>query len=71
MFTIVEVKAGEGSAAGWGLLKAYEENRDGWVSLIKSISAFAASDCHLIGFFFCFFLPISCRERAAPQAGGC
>ena len=33
VFTIVEVKAGEGSAAGWGLLKAYEENRDGWVSL--------------------------------------
>lgn len=33
VFTIIEVKAGEGSAAGWGLLKAYEENRDGWVSL--------------------------------------
>lgn len=33
VFTIVEVKAGEGSDAGWGLLKAYEENRDGWVSL--------------------------------------
>ena len=33
VFTIVEVKAGEGSAAGWGLLKAYEENKDGWVSL--------------------------------------
>ena len=33
VFTIVEVKAGEGSAAGWGLLKSYAENRDGWVSL--------------------------------------
>lgn len=33
VFTIVEVKAGEGSAAGWGLLKSYTENRDGWVSL--------------------------------------
>lgn len=33
VFTIVEVKAGEGSEAGWGLLKAYEKERNGWISL--------------------------------------
>lgn len=32
-FTIVDVKPGKGSSAGWGLLKAYEKNRNGWVSL--------------------------------------
>lgn len=33
VFTIVEVQQGEGAAAGWGLLKSYADNRDGWVSL--------------------------------------
>ena len=33
VFTIVEVASGEGSDAGWGLLKAYQKNRDGWISL--------------------------------------
>lgn len=33
IFTIVETKSGPGSSKGWGLLKAYEKNRDGWVSL--------------------------------------
>lgn len=33
VFTIVEVKAGEGSIAGWGLLKSYATKRDGWVAL--------------------------------------
>lgn len=32
-FTIVEVAQGKGAAAGWGLLKAYADKRDGWVSL--------------------------------------
>lgn len=32
-FTIVEEKAGQGSVKGWGLLKAYQKNRDGWISL--------------------------------------
>ena len=32
-FTIVDVKQGQGSNAGWGLLKAYADNRDGWISL--------------------------------------
>lgn len=33
VFTIVEEKPGDGSAAGWGLLKAYQKNRDGWIAL--------------------------------------
>lgn len=33
VFTIVEVASGEGSDAGWGLLKSYQKNRDGWISL--------------------------------------
>ena len=33
VFTIVEEKPGEGSEKGWGLLKAYEKQRDGWISL--------------------------------------
>lgn len=33
VFTIVETKTGKGSTAGWGLLKSYAKNRDGWVSL--------------------------------------
>lgn len=33
VFTIVEVASGAGSDAGWGLLKAYQKNRDGWISL--------------------------------------
>lgn len=33
VFTIVEVQNGVGSNAGWGLLKAYQKNRNGWISL--------------------------------------
>ena len=33
VFTIVEVQQGEGSDAGWGLLKAYQKSRDGWIAL--------------------------------------
>lgn len=33
VFTVVEVKTGKGSSAGWGLLKAYEKGRNGWISL--------------------------------------
>ncbi|HNZ49715.1 MAG TPA: glucosaminidase domain-containing protein, partial [Candidatus Hydrogenedentes bacterium] len=33
VFTIVEESAGSGSTKGWGLLKSYQKNRDGWVSL--------------------------------------
>lgn len=33
VFTIVDVKTGKGSTKGWGLLKAYEKNRSGWISL--------------------------------------
>lgn len=32
-FTIVETKSGSGSSSGWGLLKSYEKNRNGWISL--------------------------------------
>lgn len=32
-FTIVDVQPGKGSKVGWGLLKAYEKNRSGWISL--------------------------------------
>ena len=32
-FTIVDVKSGPGSDSGWGLLKAYEKGRNGWISL--------------------------------------
>lgn len=33
LFTILEVQAGKGSKLGWGLLKSYAKNRDGWISL--------------------------------------
>lgn len=33
VFTIVEVQNGTGSNSGWGLLKAYQKNRNGWISL--------------------------------------
>lgn len=33
IFTIVEVASGVGSDAGWGLLKSYQKNRDGWIAL--------------------------------------
>lgn len=33
VFTIVEVASGAGSNTGWGLLKSYQKNRDGWISL--------------------------------------
>lgn len=33
VFTIVEVASGKGSDAGWGLLKSYQKNRDGWIAL--------------------------------------
>lgn len=33
VFTIVEVQPGLGSSNGWGLLKTYQKNRDGWISL--------------------------------------
>ena len=33
VFTIVEESAGSGSTKGWGLLKSYQKNRDGWISL--------------------------------------
>lgn len=32
-FTIVDTANGQGSYSGWGLLKSYAGNRDGWVSL--------------------------------------
>lgn len=33
IFTIVEESAGSGSDQGWGLLKSYQAERNGWVSL--------------------------------------
>lgn len=33
VFTIVEVRNGTGAESGWGLLKSYQTNRDGWISL--------------------------------------
>ena len=33
VFTIVEVQNGVGSNSGWGLLKSYQKNRNGWISL--------------------------------------
>lgn len=33
VFTIVEVQNGTGAKSGWGLLRSYEKNRDGWISL--------------------------------------
>lgn len=33
VFTIVEIQNGVGSNAGWGLLKSYQKNRNGWISL--------------------------------------
>lgn len=33
VFTIVEVQNGSGSEKGWGLLKSYATNRNGWISL--------------------------------------
>lgn len=31
--TIVDISKGKGSDSGWGLLKSYEKNRDGWIAL--------------------------------------
>lgn len=41
VFTIVDMKMGAGSDAGWGLLKSYEKNQDGWISLdfVKALIA--------------------------------
>ena len=33
VFTIVEIQNGAGSISGWGLLKAYQKNRNGWISM--------------------------------------
>ena len=33
VFTIVEVQPGAGSDSGWGLLKSYADDGDGWISL--------------------------------------
>ena len=33
VFTIVATKSGTGSKKGWGLLKSYEKNQNGWISL--------------------------------------
>lgn len=33
LYTIVEETEGSGSTKGWGLLKAYSKNRNGWISL--------------------------------------
>lgn len=33
VFTIVDVVPGEGSEKGWGLLKSYASQRNGWISL--------------------------------------
>lgn len=33
VFTIVDVASGTGSKAGWGLLKSYSSQRNGWISL--------------------------------------
>ena len=33
VFTIVEIQNGTGSKSGWGLLKSYQKNRNGWISL--------------------------------------
>ncbi|MCD8381500.1 MAG: hypothetical protein LUC30_01075 [Clostridiales bacterium] len=33
IFTIVEEASGKGSSKGWGLLKAYQSGRNGWISL--------------------------------------
>jgi len=36
-FTIVKTSGGTGSNSGWGLLKAYEKNKDGWISLEHTV----------------------------------
>lgn len=33
IFTIMEVRQGRGSTKGWGLLKAFSDKKDGWISL--------------------------------------
>jgi len=33
IFTIVDEADGGGSSTGWGLLKSYQKNHDGWISL--------------------------------------
>ena len=33
VYTIVEVQNGSGTKSGWGLLKAYATNRNGWINL--------------------------------------
>ena len=33
VYTIVDVKTGKGSLSGWGLLKSYKDNHNGWISL--------------------------------------
>lgn len=33
IFTIVDTSSGNGSKNGWGLLKSYQKNRNGWISL--------------------------------------
>lgn len=33
VFTIVEIQNGTGSNSGWGLLKSYATNRNGWISM--------------------------------------
>ncbi|MCD7764651.1 MAG: N-acetylmuramoyl-L-alanine amidase [Lachnospiraceae bacterium] len=37
VFTIVETSEGAGSSAGWGLLKAYQSGRNGWISLNHAV----------------------------------
>ena len=33
VFTIVEIRPGEGSESGWGLLQSYSDDKNGWISL--------------------------------------
>ena len=33
IFTIMEVQQGRGSTQGWGLLKAYSDKKNGWITL--------------------------------------
>ena len=33
VFTIVEKAVGDGSVQGWGLLKAYADQKNGWINL--------------------------------------
>lgn len=67
-FTIVEEAEGEGASL-WGLLKSYQKNRDGWISLDYTERVRSKPDRENRFLSGCFFRLLTSLDRVEKREG--